>query len=209
MKVNAAASLAGPSTKPSSTPGEDTTGGGIEPHVANLCDNSNKSNSNGTITDGGTSLGGALAHPIQSTDQHHPTSAVSRDTGARGSSGLGRDNAATLLQSRVRGYNVRRHVACTSGVGGTAGTDGGVAMGTAGTAAYDMAGSGTGCPVLDLEVRAYDGAPTKFCAYTYTNVYTHISIVFFDAKTMRKFVLSKKGSVEQVLILLLYIWFPG
>lgn len=42
---------------------------------------------------------------------HHPSSAVARDTytRTRSASALGRDGAATLLQSRFRGYHARKH----------------------------------------------------------------------------------------------------
>lgn len=72
---------------------------------------------------------------------HHPSSVVARDTDVRGPSTLGRDSAATLLQSRFRGYHLRK--------GGGIGGRGSNKM----VATISRSGGGTSCSVLDLEVR--------------------------------------------------------
>lgn len=92
-KVDAAAAFSDP--KGDHTSGNrptqgDSIGGeggeeGVEPRLANLDDASN--------ADFGL---------------HHPSSVVARDTDARRPSAIGRDSAATLLQSRFRGYRFRK-----------------------------------------------------------------------------------------------------
>lgn len=94
---------------------------GVEPRLANLDDANN--------VDSGL---------------HHPSSVIAHDTDARRPSTLGHDSAATLLQSRFRGYHLRK--------GGGIGGRGNKKM----VATSSPSDGGTRCSVLDLEVRAIE-----------------------------------------------------
>lgn len=142
LKVNAAAAALAGSQDP--TPGHPSHGDGedggrIEPRLVDLDD------------------GNTVRRGI-----HNASSAVSRDTGARGPSALGPDSAATLLQSSFRGYRLRR------GGGGVGGFDEGrnTSPGTRDREDDNEAGDGTSCTaadsgykgpsVLEVEVRLLD-----------------------------------------------------
>eukprot|EP00752_Nemacystus_decipiens_P007715 g6898.t1 len=105
-KVDAAEALSGGSSKRCDPPGD-----GIEPRLASV-------EAQGEGSDGDRGEGGL---------QHHPSSTVVKDSGARAGPAigrLGRDAAASLLQSRFRGYRTRK------GIGGR---DGGFERGGAGS----------------------------------------------------------------------------
>lgn len=113
-------------------------GGGVEPRLAKL-------------EDGGGGGGGGEAGP------HHPSSAVARDSYARTRSTgeRGRDAAACLLQSRYRGYRLRKYGGAGGVVSGTSSEqeEGGEerqhdALRPAPGSVVDAK-----CSVLDLEVR--------------------------------------------------------
>lgn len=159
-KVSAAAALAAPS-KPSLH--IERIGEGIEPRLADL-----------NNTEGETTRADELVQPTGNHD-HHPSYSMSRDSGARGPSALGHDDAATLLQSRVRGYSVRRHFGGTNNVtkerGGSSGgaIDGAAKVekrnvGDNETDGAALEGENTimdgrgECPVLELEVSEQAGA---------------------------------------------------
>lgn len=87
-------------------PGEE----GVEPRLASLETHGDENEGDGDETE---------LH-------HHPSSTIVRDSGARAgpaTSRLGRDAAASLLQSRFRGYRTRKGWA-GGGVGGRDGVDG-------------------------------------------------------------------------------------
>lgn len=132
---------------------------GVEPRLASLEIDENVDCGGG---DGGNETGLSV-HPHQ-----HPSSTVARDSRAR-VPGLGRDAAASLVQSRFRGYRARRNGGAGGGItgGGIAGgrdrVDGPIAGETAingeGGKRERQAGSGGGrggssekCSILDLEV---------------------------------------------------------
>lgn len=117
-KINAAAALVArndPSstTAPLDHPLHEQSGyNGVEPRVAKL-DNDiiNDDRQNGLAGTADAANIGCVQHSTLHEQGHHPSFAISRDSGARGPSSLGPDGAATLLQSRFRGYRSRRLVA--------------------------------------------------------------------------------------------------
>ncbi|CAB1116161.1 unnamed protein product [Ectocarpus sp. CCAP 1310/34] len=139
-KIDAAEALSGGD-------GVGPKGEGIEPRIVNL-DNDNR-------TLDGSGNGTGLAPPNQ-----HPSSTVARNSQARigpAGGGLGRDAAASLVQSRFRGYRTRR------GLVGGGGAEGLTAGGKSGAGGQPDGVSGEGglvdgvdrkgkSSVLDLEV---------------------------------------------------------
>lgn len=115
-------------------------GGGIEPRVAKL-------------EEGDNSDGAVAGTPC------HPSSAVARDSYARAPStnSLGRDAAACLLQSRYRGYRLRKYgggVSLRGGMPGRDSSDGQEERARGATPFCSEAGRAMDgkCSVLDLEV---------------------------------------------------------
>lgn len=93
---------------------------------------------------------------------HHPSSTVARDSQARQTpavSDVGRNLAATLVQSRFRGYRTRN---CWSG------KDGGRETVESAQAVESRSGDVSGYSVLALEVRFSKG----FHAYTATTPFS-------------------------------------
>lgn len=113
--------------------GSDPSGDGVEPRLASL-------ETHGDINEGS----------VSETGLHNcPSSTVVRDSGARAgptTSRLGREAAASLLQSRFRRYRTRKGW-IGGGVGGRGGVDG-----------LNAEGGGSGgvssgkCSLLELEV---------------------------------------------------------
>lgn len=115
------------------------SGDGVEPRLASLETHGDEHGGDG----GETEL------------HHHPSSTVVRDSGARAgpATRLGRDAAASLLQSRFREYRTRKKWV-GGGFGGGDGVDGSNAEGGGG------GGVSSGkCSLLELEVGAtlFDG----------------------------------------------------
>ncbi|CAM9771908.1 unnamed protein product, partial [Ectocarpus sp. 6 AP-2014] len=141
-KIDAAEALSGGG-------GVGPKGEGVEPRIANL------DNDNDNRNRDGSGNGTGLAPPNQ-----HPSSTVARDSQARiGSAGggVGRDAAASLVQSRFRGYRTRRGLVggggaeglTAGGKGGAGGQSDGVSAGDGGL--VDGVEGKEKCSVLDLE----------------------------------------------------------
>lgn len=135
QKVDAAGALPGDGDGGRSDP----SGDGIEPRLASLEIHGDEDEGDGAETG---------LH-------HHPSSTVVRDSSARAgptTSRLGRDAAASLLQSRFRGYRTRKGWVEGGVSGGRGGADDPNADGGGG------GGVGSGkCSLLELEV-----GPTLF-----------------------------------------------
>lgn len=126
--MDAAGALSGGGGKRSDPPGQ-----GVEPRLASF-----ETHGDENECDGG-----------ERGLHHHPSSTIVRDSGARAgpaTSRLGRDAAASLVQSRFRGYRTRKGWV-GGGVGGHVGADGPNAEGRGGGGISSGKGS-----LLDLEV---------------------------------------------------------
>lgn len=143
--------------------GGDRKREGVEPRSASLENDENVGDGGG----GGANEAGLSLHPHQ-----HPSSTVARDSLAR-VAGLGQHAAASLVQSRFRGYRARRKGGTEGSISGVHGRADGPIAGEAAINAWEggwerhgRSGGGEGansekCSILDLEVRnsalAYQG----------------------------------------------------